>query len=173
MMIQTGDILIFKGKGLVYEVLSRLIKLFDPTWDRWGWHTGFVVDDKVTTCEALAKGVCLNTYPISYFTPDNVRVYRVFDNPPSKQKIDAFLTKHLGEKYDILVYPLTALAYIVRHYWHRKIPRLFDNSWSCWELTYYFADDMGHPIAEDYDFPMINEMSKALATYLLSCQPIA
>jgi hypothetical protein len=159
--IKSGDILVFKGRGFLYEVLSRLVKLFDPSWDRFGWHVGFVVgvhNTVITTCEALAQGVCLQYYPIDSLTPDKVRVYRWVVPTPNEADIYKFVNKHLGEKYDIMVYPVTALAYIIRHYWGRPIPRLFDNAWSCWEWVYYYADEFGHSIAEDYDFPMVNQM---------------
>jgi hypothetical protein len=155
-----GDFVLFKGNGFLFNILSFVLSVFNKEWrDRqWKpWHVGFIVQEGIV-CEALAGGVTLN--PLSKYS--NYKIVKWFDSELDQVKVDAFVKKHKGEKYDILVYPLTAIAYLVRHYWGRPIPRLFDNSWSCWELLYYFADKMGKPIAEDYDFPLISDLCEAL-----------
>jgi len=163
MGIKVGDIIIFKRNGLVSFILGGILKLFERGWDGWGWHVAFIsgIDDYtgVMICEALAGGVTEN--PLSNYK--DYRVYRWFDESPDQFKVNRFVSKHKGEKYDILVYPLTALAYLIRHYWGRPVPRLLDNSWSCWELVYYFCNRMGKPLAESYDFPMISGLNKILA----------
>jgi len=162
MNIKTGDIIVFKRKGFVSFVLGGILKQFERQWDGWGWHvafaSGFHDDNGWMICEALAGGVQEN--PLSNY--QDYKVYHWFDEPLDQFKVNRFVAKHLGQKYDILVYPLTALAYLVRHYWGKPVPRLFDNSWSCWELVYYFADRMGKPFAESYDFPMVSDLMKAL-----------
>ena len=155
----TGDVVLFRGKGFIFSVLSFILCLCDKEWrarDFKPWHVGFISrywDGHPLICEAVAGGVTENVLTGDY------KVYRWFD-----EKVDPteFVNKHRGEKYDILVYPLTAIAYLIRHYLHRPVPRLFDNSWSCWELVYYFCARMGKSLAESYDFPMISDLVKAL-----------
>ena len=164
---ELGALVLVKGEGLTFRIISGLLSLLNPSWRKrkWKpWHTFFICghDDSRgwLICEALGEGVCV--HPLANYTSKEYRMYRWFDSPRDQNKITDFVASHLGQKYDILVYPLTALAYLARHYWGRPVPRLFDNSWSCWELVYYFADRMGQSFAESYDFPMINELLDSL-----------
>jgi len=159
--VTIGDIIVFRGEGFLFKVLSGILCLFDSEW-RWrdfkGWHVGFISrfwDNHPIICEAVVGGVKENFLE----TDRDFKVYQWFDEPVDPH---GFVNEHLGEKYDILVYPLTAIAYLIRHYLHRPVPRLFDNAWSCWELVYYFCNRMGKPLAESYDFPMISNMVKVL-----------
>ena len=157
--IRPGDIVLFKGQGLLYEVLSRLLKCFNPSWDRWAWHTGFIAydDEGWIVCEALANGVCLN--PLN---GRDARFYRWFDIEPPGDQIIKFIREHINDQYDVLLYFWTTVAYIVRHFWNKPIPRLLDNRWTCWELVTFFCDRMGKPIISIFDCPILTDMIKAL-----------
>ena len=159
--IRPGDIIMFKGNDIGYRLLSPILKLFNPKWDRWGWHlalTCYKLDDTWRICEAIGDGVTVSKLNMD----SDFRVYRWFDVAPEPTKIIEFVNKHYGDKYDIAVYFFTALAYLLRHYWGHRIPFLFDNRWSCWELTFYFCAMMGKPLAESYDFPMITDFIKVM-----------
>jgi len=156
--MRVGDILVFKGEGLLYEILSRLLKLFEWQWDRWGWHTAFVVYGG-QMCESKAQGICLS--PIKC-DPQNVRVYRWFDKPPNPQKVNAYLTSHLGKRYDVAIYFFTMLQYLIRHFWNRRIPRLLDDRYTCWENVSQFCDFMGKPLQSEYDCPLLPDMLRNL-----------
>ena len=152
-----GDVILFKGEGPLFEILSRLLKLFEPGWNRYGWHMAFVAwdsEDGLVICEALANGVCLN--PLN--KQREYRVYRWLDTEPPRYMIMDFVKHHLNEKYDVLLYPWTAAFYLFRHFWNKPIPRLLDNAWTCWELVCEFANEMGKPIISVYDCPVITDI---------------
>jgi len=157
-----GDILVFKGGGLVFEILSRILKLFAWDWDRWGWHTGFVVCGN-QLCESIACGICLS--PLSKYKVENTRVYRWLDTPPTNEKINTFLGSHLGKRYDVAIYLWSGLQYLFRHFWNRRIPRLLDDRFTCWENVSEFCDDMGKPVMSRYDCPMLPDMLKQLEAH--------
>ena len=149
----------FKGAGPVFQILSRVLKVFEPRWDRFGWHVAFVVTP-TTLCESIGQGVVVSV--LSKYTPEETRCYRWFDEQPKNGDIVRFVGSHLGEPYDIAIYFWTSIAYLVRHWWGRRVPLLFNNSWSCWELLFYFADRMGKPISESYDFPLITTLLRSM-----------
>jgi hypothetical protein len=169
-MIQIGDILVFKGNGFIYRVLGSILKLFDPSWDGWGWHVGFATTKSTSegcvVCEALASGVQENFYTPDKFTSDKVRVYRWIKPPPSEVKVQDFIEKHVGKKYDVAIYLWTALQYLLRHYWNRRIPKLLDHRFSCWELLGEFCDDMDKPIVSKYDVIIITDIMDELNTII-------
>jgi len=161
--ISVGDIIEFKGKGPVYECLSRVIRLFERKWDRWGWHVAFVAnvtdDGTVYICEALGPGVLvseLSGYSLPY------RVWRWFPNELPQSQVDTFVEDVLGKPYDVAIYGWTALQYLVRHFFNRRIPRLLDDRYTCWELVWYFCREMGQPLQSIYDCPIITDLHKAM-----------
>jgi hypothetical protein len=157
--IRPGDIIVFQGDGFLFEVLSRLLKLFERNYERWGWHTAFVfAQDSYgwIICEALVGGVTTNYLD----TSRSFRVYRWFASPP--WRLREFICQYIGCRYDILLYPWTAVQYLIRHYWNRPIPRLLDNKFTCWELVAEMCESMGKPIVSKYDCPIITDILKAL-----------
>ena len=153
--LRVGDILVFKGGGLVFEILGRILKLSERHWDRWGWHTGFVVYGN-QVCESIAEGIVLS--PLSKYKPEETRVYRWLDTPPTNKKINTYLKSHLGKRYDVAIYFWTALQYLIRHFWNRRIPRLLNDRFTCWENISEFCDDMGKPILSHFDCPMLPDI---------------
>jgi hypothetical protein len=164
MNIQLGSIIVYKGNGLVFQLLSRLLKFFERDWDKWGWHMSVVVGQEYNdwiVIEAVSGGVRKTRLTKSQGYTRGVRVYNWLDEFDAA-KAGTFAAKHTGQKYDIAVYFWTTLGYLARKAWGRPIPRLFDDRWSCWELVYYFCDRMGKPLAESYDFPLITDFLKAV-----------
>ena len=161
-MKQLGDIVVFKRKGPVSFILGGILKLFEPSWDAWGWHVGFVSghdDDKGwMVCEALAGGVAEN--PLSLY--HDYKTYRWFETPPEQFRVNQFLFHYQGKPYDIAIYFWTTLAVIFRHYFNRPIPKLLDERFSCWELVQEFTMDMNKPILSRYDVIIITDLMKAL-----------
>lgn len=156
--IRPGDILVFKGSGPLFAVLSRILKVFELKWDRWGWHVGFVAsEDKL--CESIAEGIVLS--PLNKYPPEETRAYRWFDVQPERTKIVIYVTDHLGKKYDVAIYFWTMMQYLFRHFWNRRIPRLLDDRYTCWENVFQFCECMGKQIGAEYDCPMLPDMLKA------------
>ena len=156
-----GDIIVFRGEGFLFRVLSGILCLFDSEWRRRdfkGWHTAFISrfwDAHPIICEALAGGVTENFLD----TDREFKVYSWFDYPVDTHD---FVDSHLGKKYDVAQYFFTSLQYLIRHFFNRRIPRLLDDSYTCWELLAEFARDNGKPFQVIYDCPMVTDIVRAL-----------
>ncbi len=157
--IRPGDISVFKRSGPISFILGGILKLFEPKWDFWGWHTGFVsrldVNFGWMICESLAQGVVESPLQGDY------RIYRWFDEQPTQPKIDKFVQEQLGKPYDVAIYFWTALQYLVRHFYNKRIPRLLDDRFTCWENVFEFTEEMGKRIGSKYDCPILPDMLKA------------
>lgn len=158
-----GQIVEFKGSGPVYGILSRLIKIFEPWWDRWGWHVGFICGEDtrgIFICEAVADGVRIISLK------DVVGEYRIHnwfgDNPPNQEKVNEFVNQVTGARYDVAIYLWTGLQYVFRHLLNRRIPRLLDDRYTCWELCAYVCREMGKPWGTIYDCPLITDMIEVM-----------
>jgi len=144
-MIKRGDIIEFKGEGPTFFFLGWILKLFERWWDRWGWHTAFV-------CGKDERG--LDGYPY--------RIYRWLDRVPPQAKVDAYVESVLGARYDVAIYFWTTAQYLFRHFFNRRIPRLLDDRYTCWENVFWFMREVGKPIQSIYDCPMITDMLKVV-----------
>ena len=164
--IRPGDIIMFKGNDIGYKLLSPILKLFNPDWDRWGWHLAFTcykLDDEWRICESIGKGVTVSLLDMS----SDFRVYRWFDVAPEPTKIIEFVSKHYGDRYDIAIYFWTALAVIIRHYINHPIPKMLDDNYSCWELVQEFTEYMNKPIISKYDVVLITDIIKVINAKLV------
>ena len=162
--VRPGDLLVFRGSGFVFNILGGILKLFEPQYDRWGWHVAFVSnwDEEKgwLICESISQGIVLSQ--LSEHPPDEVRAYRWFETAPLQSMIDRYLVSHLGKQYDVAIYFWTTLQYLIRHYWNRRIPRLLDDRYTCWENLTEFCEDMGKPIQTRYDCPILTDILRAL-----------
>lgn len=162
--MRCGDILIFRGSGWVHKILSRWLKLFERWWDGWGWHMAFVsYIDKATNeiyiAESVGSGVQVTPLGADHNT---YRVYRWFDELINEDKLTAFTERYLGCDYDVAVYFLTMLQYLVLHYFNHPIPRLLDNRYTCWEFVFLMCREMGKPIQSIHKYPVITDFLKAI-----------
>ena len=152
-MLRAGDILEFKGQGILYRVLSWLLKRLEPNWNGWGWHMAFVsrvTEDEIQIMESTGDGCQLNPLPEG----KSFKVYRWFDEPVDQRKLNLFVSSHLGKDYDAGCYFGTALQYLMLHFFNHRVPRLLDNRYTCWELVFEMAREMGKPIQEAAGYTM-------------------
>jgi hypothetical protein len=159
-----GYIVEFKRKGFVSWFLGGLLKLFNPSWDMYGWHLAILWEkslDGWIILEAVGQGVKINYYSTK-FLDRNTRCWKWFDEPPTRAKMNKFFEAHIDKKYDVQVYFWTALAVIIRHYINRPVPKLLDDRFTCWELVQYFSESIGKPIQSKYDVVLITDIIKAL-----------
>ncbi len=162
---RAGDAIEWKGKGPVYEVLSRLLVLADPEsgWDRWGWHLGYIVkilpDGEVVTSQAVAKGVEPVTYP-SINDLGNCRFYRWLDNP-DQNKIDQYMQDTEGAPYDGLDYLWVILGTLSGRFLHWPF-RIVDKAKMCWENFGEFFRHMGKELQPEDEPRLISRMIKKL-----------
>ena len=161
-----GYIIEFKGKGIIFQVLSALLSIFDSDWRKlkWKpWHLAIAwrrAYDGWYVLEAR-HGVEINYFSDKFLTK-NTRSYQWLDEVPTTKKMNKFFEEHIGKSYDVAVYFWTSLAIIIRHYFNHPIPKLLDNRFSCWELVQEFTAAMNKPIVSCYDVVIITDIVKAL-----------
>lgn len=153
---RAGDIIVWKGDGLIYQVLSWLIKsLKEHDWDRWGWHTTPMISSQ-RFVDALFPKIKISKLTDARYLNRECRVYRIFECPPVQSKINKFVKDKVGCPYDFLAYPLTALALLLRP--RVDIPRIINKRFHCWETTWEFADECGCDITDDYHYPFLTDL---------------
>ncbi len=154
-MIKPGSIILFKGKGFLYEILSRLIKMKHPEWDRWGWHMALVVDYHKSygwmLAEAMADGV---GYGWLKQKSSKWRVVNWCGDVPAIE-VRRFAADRMGCKYDVMAYIWTALQEIMPWF-----PRIVNNRYTCWELVYEFCREMGCAVQKPHKYPVITDIVK-------------
>jgi hypothetical protein len=162
--VKPGFLLEHKGGGWAAKILGFLLKIFEPSWDGWGWHLSIAWEKDVGgwwILEATGDGVEVNYYDNDYLFTDT-HIYKWFDKVPSLKKRDDFEASHIGKPYDVAIYFWTGIQYLIRHFFNRRIPRLLDDRFTCWELVFEFAEQMGKPIGSRYDCPMISDFCEAM-----------
>ena len=165
-MIEVGNLVEFKRRGPVSFLLGSLLKMLDHKWDFWGWHLAIVweksdLSDGWYILEALAGGVETNYYSLEDLA-SRCRVFHWLDEVPAKETLAEFLKGHINKKYDVAVYFWTSLQYLIRHFFNRRIPRLLDERFTCWELVFEFCEELGKPIGSKYDCPMISDFANVV-----------
>lgn len=170
MELQRGDIILYRGTGKVFRILSFALGLFDKNWRKlqWKpWHMAFVADEVAnmyTIGESVSKGVTE-----AWLNPDaDFRVYRWFNEEPVYLEVKMFLLDRAYCRYDLTIYLHTLVFYIIRHFFNRPIPKLLDNRYSCWELVGEFCNEMQEPIASKYDTFFITDILREIAPYQLT-----
>ena len=155
--LMPGDILVFKGAGPAWWILSRLLRIFEGWWDSWGWHMAYVSRINREGQVWITEG----TWPVSREVlldeKREYRVYRVLPQPVDVIKLRQFTLDHLGKRYDVAIYFLTSCQYLFRHFLNRPIPRLLDDRYTCWELCEELTAFFGILWGSRYDCPMITD----------------
>jgi len=161
--MQKYDIVIYKGNGPAFRVLSWVLGLFETEWDGWGWHMGFVCSEgeDPDILEAVAGGVRRVPLSQSLGFVNGCRSYSWLEPLPDQDKAEEWITKHIGSRYDIQIYFWTVVQYLFRHFLNKRIPRMLDDRFTCWELVFEFAEDMGQPIGSKYDCPILTDFLRA------------
>lgn len=159
--IQMGDILVFKRKGFVSGILGPILKLFKRKWDGWGWHMAIAWEEAqykngLWILEATGDGVRVGLLSEDKLK-NEIRAYRWLDEPPSGEVMEKFMAENLDKGYDVLVYFWTliqrGLLRVIKH----SIPRILNNRYTCWELVFLFAREMGKPIGDILDYPLLTD----------------
>uniref|UniRef100_A0A6M3JK23 Peptidase n=1 Tax=viral metagenome TaxID=1070528 RepID=A0A6M3JK23_9ZZZZ len=164
--LKLGDIVVFKGQGVLYFILSRLLKLFEPSYDFYGWHMAFICsieDGRPYIAEALVKGVRRN--PLD--TDRQFRVYRWLGKEPEQWRITAFVNEHEGDRYDILCYVWTFIQRLALKLFNKKLGYLKNDDYTCWEWCAYFAEKMGKPWCDELNFPLLTDFLNQKPTQVL------
>lgn len=154
--IQPGSIILFKGKGFLFQVLSRIIQLKYPWWDRWGWHMALTVGyfSEYGWMVAEATGIGVEYSSID----DKKQPYRVInwcDDDISDHRVLTYVDSRLLCKYDKWAYIWTALQVLFP--W---VPRIVNRRYTCWEFVYEFCREMGHAVQQPHKYPMITDILK-------------
>lgn len=171
-MIVPGDNIIWKRRGIrltdpetwIEEVLSRGIVLFlDRSWDRWGWHSGYVVDvlpsGEIVSSQAIASGVHYVTYT-SQEDMGECRIYRWLGRRDG-EKIARYAAEHDGEPYDVLNYLWVIIAALSAKYLRWPF-RVVDRAKMCWENLAEFDRFMGKELQPEEEPCLISSIVRAL-----------
>lgn len=177
--IKVGDIICWRGEGLVFNILSTILSLFDSTWRHRNpkyWHMAFIhgqdKDGDWLICEATMP--CVRTMPLSILEQiygKDYKVYPWFDQPFPQGQLEPFVKEHLGCKYDVGIYFLTIAQELAARWFHIALPRLLNSAYSCWELVEEYCDFYGNPWHSTHNvkhrYPIIsdflNEAEEAIA----------
>ena len=153
--LKTGDIIIFKGKGLLFEVLGRLLKWKRPDYDRFGWHTAIVVEHHKgkgwMIAEALAGGV-------QYSWLDNrceYRIVSIFTRRIYATELRRVIADGIGCKYDVWAYLGTAWQVLFGG------GRWVNDRYTCWEFVAWVCRKLGKPIQPMGKYPLITDICPA------------
>ena len=160
--MKRGDIVIFKGHGITYEILSRLLKLFDKEWDRWGWHLAILYSierTRTVIIESTSGGVTFNI--LSGKEGVDWKSDQWLDKAPTGQQMHEWAVKYLGQPYDYIGYSTTILSYLSKVLFNRPF-RIINRDYYCWELGSMFAIDFGKPFVPLAEKPTIAEIMRAL-----------
>jgi hypothetical protein len=164
--MKVGDIVLFRGKGFVFSIFNVLLCLLDIFWRKQPkpryWHMGIAwFQDRYGwyLIEGYAPVVRLHYY--SHIELEHTKRFSWLGKSPSEKFKRSFEKKYLGKKYDVAIYFWTMLAYLIRHYWNRRIPRLLDNSYTCWELGDAFCDELNKPWQDEFDCVILTDFLKA------------
>ncbi len=153
-----GDVLVFRGGGILYEVLSRLIKRFkEPNYDRFGWHMSPII--KVQHSPYFLVTYIDAQFPrlkLAIVKPDDqVRCYRVLKRPPTKAKVQVVIDRLVGRPYDFLVHIWTFFAFLLRP--KVDVPRIINRFYDCWEATFEALDEWGVDVTHVYHYPWLTD----------------
>jgi len=161
--IRPGDIVEFKGSGLVFNLLSPVIKLCFRDWNRWGWHLAIVshkLNGDWMIFEELGTGAQISK--LSNTPIENLRFYRWFDVEPDYNHIIDFEETYQGEAYDVQLYFWTAIQYFAMRLFHRRVNKILNHRWTCWELVCEFCGKMGKPLVPLMVCPILPDLLRKL-----------
>jgi hypothetical protein len=161
--IRAGQIVLFKGKGLVFSILSLLIAIVDSNWRgrKWKpWHCG-ILWRKDTGGWYVFEGYAPRSR-LHFYANADLKDARFYNWVPFYPKAEVFLETHIDKPYDVAIYFWTGVQYLIRHYLNHRIPRLLDDRYTCWELISEYASFMGKPVQSRFDCPMIPDILKAI-----------
>ena len=173
--MRPGDIILFRGKGLVFNLLSPILGLLRPfpkiTFPAvYGsnilfktgrpWHMAFALEWHKKygwiIGESIARGVT-PTYLDKYIMNGNIPiVIRWFDKSPRAIKLREFMAAHSDSKYSVLAYLWTALQVLIPWF-----PRIVTSRVTCWQNVFRMCRYCGKPIQELHKFPLITDALEA------------
>lgn len=160
---RAGDIVLFKGKGIIFKILSSILWLFNRWWDVWAWHIGVMwteVHSGWMIMESLGGGVQVKFHPHQELTA--CRIYRWLGKEPSRKKMAEFEKEHLGASYDIDGYIGTGILYLLTRLTGRAMGRFQDDDYFCWELICKAMRFFGKPLLKMSQPVMITSIVKKL-----------
>lgn len=156
------------GGGPVFGFFNALLSILYSRWRKRDWKPWHMsvpiqrVSDGWFVMEGASPRSRIHFYSFEELDKTKVRAYRWLDKKPSDELLSAFMTNYLGKQYDVEIYFWTALQYLVRRFWNRRIPRLLDDKYTCWEFACEWAEANNKPFQSKYDCPFIIDILDAL-----------
>lgn len=87
---------------------------------------------------------------------ENIRAYRISEEPPTQQQLDDYIQYTLGCHYDFIVYFLTAFAILLRP--QVDFPRVINRRYTCWEATWELIGFIKAIITHNYNYPFLTDL---------------
>lgn len=145
------QIIAFKGRGKLFKTLSFFLGCFSPKWRKleWKpWHLAPVVGwskGRPVVFEHI-KPYCL----VGFRTVQQGEDCKIYTLPKNinPKNLSLFLGQRINKKYDVGVYFWTIAQYIILRTCNHSIPRILNDRFTCWELSFEFARASGQPLQE-------------------------
>lgn len=163
--VKVGDIIAFKGQGVVFILLSFLLGIFEPKWRRRKfkpWHLAIAsqpANHGWYIIEAVAGGV--REHFLTNQQLAEASSYTWLNEPPTNEELERFRTLYLGRPYDVTAYFGVVFSYLIKKYLHFSL-RVVDTEFMCWELVSAFARFMGKPFQPNWEYPVISKIIERL-----------
>ncbi len=166
---ETGQwFFLHKGGGPVFNIFNFILGALYSRWRKrdWKpWHMSIPIQRTMTgwfVMEGASPKSRIHHYSFETLDRNAVRAYKWLDKKPDSMELGAFMSAYVGKKYDVDIYFWTAAQYLVRRFWNRRIPRLLDDRYTCWEFACEWAEANGKPFQAKYDCPFIIDILDAL-----------
>ncbi len=154
-----GDFVVESCPSKFWIPIQAVYKIIDPNWHKYGWkpwHMAFVLDH-VSNCDVTLFEAWWTTTRISYLSDhSNYRIYRWFGLPANN--LSAFCNDRWNCKYDVLAYMWTFIYYLSG----KRFPRIYNKSYTCWELCAELAILEGKPWCDMWDYPLVTDFLEAM-----------
>jgi len=163
--MRTGDVIVFKGSGPVFQVLSCLLGLFDKLWRKrkWKpWHAAIAYEQETAhtfkIVDSTEQGVGFNFLDLNR---TDYKSFEWFDEPISMSAFNRWLYDYFGKPYDYDAYLGTAISFFMKRIFGTTM-RIVDKQYYCTELVAEFCRYFGKPLQPQNEYPMPNIVIKAL-----------
>lgn len=164
------QIVAFKGNGFIFKTLSFFLGILSPRWRKleWKpWHLAPVVGWQKGSPIIFEHRPPHNLVGFRTVYPEEDCLIYTLPKSIDAKTLAGFLDKRLNKRYDVAAYLRTAAQYFVLHVFNHSIPRVLDERFTCWELTFEFARASGQPLQECCGktlsaYPMITDFLAAM-----------
>lgn len=163
--MKRGDIVVFRGKGIVFQILSFMLGLIDSSWRKrkWKpWHMAICTTrNKRKGATRIIEAVEPKVRERILYDNEDYRAYTWLDKEPSEMAIYRWMQPYISKPYDKDAYAGTIFFSIRKKLFHRSA-RIVDDEYLCWEIADAFTRDFGKPLFPNNEYPLISDIMNKL-----------